>query len=150
MLHYLFQIPPINLVGSGEEPYARDGAIWIRGNVPQEAVFLTLDSRTANIIKYYSNNNAVSLHANKNPAYIEVVSPDLPILNGEIQYLVYEVYLAEQLPYLKEEAREMRQLITKYNGSAIHTEYETNMDINGKKLIKPVLIIYSLGTIKED
>lgn len=150
MLHYLLQIPPINLVGSGEERYARDGAIWIRDNVPQEAVFLTLDSRTANIIKYYSNNIAVSLHANKNPAYFEVISPDLPILNDEIQYLVYEVYQAEQLPYLKEEAREMRQLITKYNGTAIHTENKIYMDNNGKNLIKPAIIIYSLNTLQEN
>jgi hypothetical protein len=150
MLHYLLQIPPINLVGSGEEPYARDGAIWIRDNIPHEAVFLTLDSRTANIIKYYSNNNAVSLHANKNPAYIEVSNSDIPILNGEIDYLVYDVYLAEQLPYLKEEAKELNQLITKYNGTAIHTEYETNVDNNGKNLIKPALTIYSLDKIKEN
>ena len=58
MLHYLLQIPPIHLVGSGGEPYARDAAIWIRDNIPHKGVFLTLDTSTANVIKYYSNNNA--------------------------------------------------------------------------------------------
>jgi uncharacterized membrane protein len=149
MLHYLLQIPPIHLVGSGEEPYARDAAIWIRDNIPDKGVFLTLDTRTANVIKYYSNNNALSLHANNNPAYVQIGNPDLPILNGKIHYLVYEVYLAEQLPYLKGEAKELNQLITKYNGTAIHTEYETYVDNNGKKLIKPALVIYSLEPIKE-
>jgi hypothetical protein len=90
------------------------------------------------------------LHSNNNPAYIQLDNPDLPILNGNIHYLVYEVYLAEQLPYLKEEAKELSQLITKYNGTAIHTEYETYVDNNGKNLIKPALVIYSLDTIKEN
>jgi 4-amino-4-deoxy-L-arabinose transferase-like glycosyltransferase len=150
MLHYVLQIPPIDLVGSGEERYARDGSIWIRDNVPPGAVFLTLDSRTANAIKYYSNNNAFSLHANKNPAYVQINNPDLPILNNDIDHLVYDAHLLDNLPYLIEEEREMRQLIAKYNGSAIHAEYESSIDINGKKLIKPALIIYSLDPIKEE
>ena len=150
MLHYLFQIPPIQLVGSGGEPYAREGAIWIRDNVPQKGIFLTIDIRTANVIRYYANNEALSLHSNNNPAYIQIDNPDLPILNGKIDYLVYETYLVEQFPYLKGEAKELNQLIIKYSGIPIHTEYETYTDTNGKNLIKPALIIYSLDGIKQD
>jgi hypothetical protein len=54
--------------------------------------------------------------------------------------------LAEQLPYLKEEVRGLNQLVTKYNAIPIHTEYKTYTDSNGKKLIKPALIIYSLNS----
>lgn len=145
-LHHILQIPPINLVGSGEEPHAREGAIWIRDNLPGGAAFLTLDIRTANIIKYYSNNDAFSLHANQNPAYTKVENPDLAILQGEIDYLVYDVYLAERFGYLKEEKSEINELVIKYNATPIHTEYDSYLDKNGKNLIKPAIIIYSLNT----
>jgi len=148
-IHYLLQIPPILLVGSGGEPYSREGAIWIRDNVSPKGVFLTLDTRTANVIKYYSNNNALALHANRNPAYTQVDNPDQFILNGKINYLVYEVYLSEKLRYLREETKELNELITKYSAIPIHTEYK-NYTENGKNLIKPVLIIYSLDSIKEN
>ena len=136
-------------MGSGGEPYSREGAIWIRDNVSPKGVFLTLDTRTANVIKYYSNNNALALHANRNPAYTQVDNPDQFILNGKINYLVYEVYLSEKLRYLREETKELNELITKYSAIPIHTEYK-NYTENGKNLIKPVLIIYSLDSIKEN
>jgi len=145
-LHYLFEIPPIHLVGSAQEPYTREAAIWIKDTVPRDDVFLTLDTRTANVIKFYSNHNAFSLHANKNPAYTHINNSDLLVLNGKVDYLVYEVYLAEQLPYLKGEVKELNLLIIKYNAIPIHTEYQTYVDDNGKKLIKPAIIIYSLNT----
>lgn len=148
-LHYFLQIPPIHLVGSGGEPYSREGAIWIRDNISHTAAFLTLDTRTANVIKYYSNNDAYSLHSNENPAYSKVSSSDLAILNGTIGFLVYEVHLARQLPYLKEEAKEMNELVIKYKGIPIHTEYESYVGGNGQNL-KPALIIYSLNPFKEN
>ena len=149
-LHYVLQIPPTNLVGSGEEPHVREGAIWIRDNIPDGGQFLTLDIRTANVIKYYSNNDAFSLHANQNPAYIKVENPDLTILHGEVDYLVYEVYLAEKLRYLKEEEAKINELVIKHNAIPIHTEYDSYLDKSGKNLIKPALIIYSLNPIKEN
>jgi hypothetical protein len=150
MLHNFLDIRATHLVGSGGEPYSREGALWIRDNIGDKGVFLTLDTRTANVIKYYSNNNALALHSNNNPAYTRVNNPDLLILNHKIDYLVYEVYLAEQLRYLKDEAKELSQLVTKYNAIPIHIEYETYVDNHGKKLMKPGLIIYSLNPNKED
>jgi 4-amino-4-deoxy-L-arabinose transferase-like glycosyltransferase len=141
MLHYIFQLPPIHLVGSEGEPYSRASALWIKDNLPQ-GVFLTLDTRTANVIKFYSNNDAVALHSNNNPAYTQIENPDLPILNGKINYLVYEAFLADQLPYLKQEAKELNQLVIKYNAVPVHIEYES---VDGKKSTKPVLIIYALN-----
>lgn len=149
-LHYVLQIPPTNLVGSGEEPHAREGAIWIRDNIADGSAFLTLDIRTANIIKYYSNNDAFSLHANENPAYTKIEHPDIAILQGEIDYLFYDVYLAERFGYLKEEKSELNQLVVKYNATPIHTEYASYMDKNGKNFLKPAIIIYSLNTTNEN
>lgn len=148
-LHYLFQLPPINLVGSGGEPYSREAAIWIRDNVPNSATLLTLDTRTANVIKFYSNNDAFSLHANKNPAYETIDNSDFAVLSGKINYLVYEAHLAERLPYLKQEADEIDRLIQKFNGAPIHTEYMSHVDKSGIIRIKPALIIYSLNPYME-
>lgn len=142
LLHYTFQIPPIYLVGAQGEPYSRESALWIKDNLPEKGEFLTLDIRTANIIKYYSHNDAVGLHSNKNPSYTQVENPDLSILNGKINYLVYENFLVYTLPYLKDEAKEMNKLIVKYDAVPIHINYGTDDDINSAK---PVLIIYALN-----
>jgi 4-amino-4-deoxy-L-arabinose transferase-like glycosyltransferase len=139
--HYIFQIPPIHLVGSEGEPYSRASALWIKDNLPQ-GVFLTLDTRTANVIKFYSNNDAVALHSNNNPAYTQIENPDIPILNGKIDYLVYEAFLVDRLPYLQQEAKELNQLIIKYNAVPVHIEYENASDKNSTK---PVLVIYTLN-----
>lgn len=141
MLHYIFHLPPIYLVGSGGEPYTRASALWIKDNLPQ-GVFLTLDTRTANVIKFYSNNDAIALHSNNNPSYRHIENPDLPILHGKINYLVYEAFLVDRLPYLKEESRELDQLIVKYNAVPVHEEYET---VDGKNLTKPALVVYVLN-----
>lgn len=148
-LHYLFQIPPINLVGSGGEPYSREAAIWIKGNIPNSVTLLTLDTRTANVIKFYSNNDAFSLHSNKNPAYESVDNSDFAVLSGKIDYLVYEAHLSERLPYLKQEADELNRLVQKFNGTPIHIEYKDHFDKNGKIIQKPALIIYSLNSFME-
>ena len=146
ILNYWFGIPFSDHVGSGGEPYAREGAIWIRDNIPIDATLLTMDTPMANIIKYYANNEVFSLHSNNNPAYTKIENPDLYILNGQINYLVYESYRAERSTYLKEEAEELNDLVTKYNAVPIHTEYKTLAN-NGKNMTKPAIIIYSLDRI---
>ena len=149
MLHYMFQIPPTNLVGStGGELYAREAATWIRDNVDQKGVYLTVATRTANLIMYYSNNDAIALHANNNPAYKRIDSADLPILNGKINYLVNEPYLVELFPYLRQDSREINNLVIKYNAIPIHTEYGTYVDNSGRNIVKPAIIIYSLQNTK--
>ena len=143
VIDYLFQIPFAHIAGSGGEPYSREGAIWIKNNIPSDKILLTLDVRTANIIKFYANNEVFSLHASMNPAYTKIVNPDMAILSGRIDYIVYEAYLPEQYPYLKNEAEQLNELIKKYDAVRIHTEYETYVE-NGDKMIKPALMIFSL------
>ncbi len=147
VLAYWFGVPFPPIVGSGGEPYAREGAIWIRDNLSNEAVILTLDTPMANIIKYYANNEVFSLHSNKNPAYTKIENPDLSILNGQIDYLVYESYRVERSAYLKEEAEEMNDVRMKYNAVPIHTEYKTHIGNKGQNLTS-ALIIYSLDRIQ--
>jgi hypothetical protein len=143
----LFGISPPDLAGSGGEPYAREAAIWIRDNLPNDLVFLTLDTPMANIIKYYSNNEVFSLHSNKNPAYTKIETADLSILSGQIHYLVYESYRAERSAYLKEEAEEMNDLRMKYDAVPIYIQYKGHIGGNNQNLT-PAIIIYSLDRIQ--
>jgi hypothetical protein len=144
LLNYLFGVPFYDEAGSGGEPYARETALWIKNYLNKNSTLLTMDTPMANIIKYYANNEVYSLHANKNPAYSKIANPDLSILNGEIDYLVFEKYRIERAPYLEEEADELTDLVTKYDGIPIHTEYEILGD-NSKNFTDPAVIIYSLN-----
>ena len=146
VLSHLFGIPFSDDVGSGGEPYAREGARWIRDYVPNNATILTMDTPMANIIKYYSNNEVYSLHSNKNPAYTKILNSDLAILNGDIEYLVYEAYRLDSSPYLLEEADELIELVAKYDAIPIYAEYET-LPNNSKNFTDPALIIYSLNRV---
>ena len=150
VLNQLFQNVPQPLAGSGGVPYIREAAIWIGNNIPDNSTLLTVDTRTANIIKFYANNDAISLHSNKNPAYIQIVAADLYILDNQVRYIVSEPYIAESFPYLKEEVDIVDDLIVKYNGFPIHTEYQTYHGKNGENLIKPALIIYALKSFQEE
>ncbi|HEY7777973.1 MAG TPA: glycosyltransferase family 39 protein [Nitrososphaeraceae archaeon] len=147
VLNYLFGISPPDIAGSGGEPYAREAAIWIRDNLPNDSVLLTLDTPMANIIKYYSNNEVFSLHSNKNPAYTKIETADLSILSGQIHYLVYESYRAERSAYLKEEAEEMNDLRMKYDAVPIYIQYKGHIGGNNQNLT-PAIIIYSLDRIQ--
>ena len=150
VLNQVFQNVSQPLAGSGGVPYVREGAIWIGNNVPENGTLLTVDTRTANIIKFYANNNVISLHSNKNPAYVQIVNPDLYILDNQIQYIVSEPYLVDYYPYLKEEVDIVNDLIVKYNGIPIHTEYENYHGKNAENLIKPALVIYALEGFEEE
>jgi 4-amino-4-deoxy-L-arabinose transferase-like glycosyltransferase len=147
VFNYLFEIYSPPLAGSGGTPYVREGAIWIKNNIPGNSIILALDATTANIIKFYANKEVFSLHSNKNPAYTQIGNPDLYILNGQIRYLVLQPYIVENYPHLKEEVDQLSDLAKKYGGVPIHTENQTYTGKNGEILIRPALIIYSLERI---
>ena len=147
-INYLFKIDTTPLAGSGGIPLVREGAVWIKNNIPDSGILLTLDAPTANIIKFYSNNEVFSLHSNRNPAYTEIVNPDLFILNGQINYLVSQPYMAENYPHLRDEVDQMNDLVIKYGGIPVHTVNETYYGKNGEILIRPAIIIYALNGIK--
>ncbi len=147
ILNDIFQIFSPPLAGSGGVPYVREGAIWMRDNIPGDSILLALDATTANIIKFYANKEVFSLHSNRNPAYAEIGNPDLYILNGQIRYLVLQPNIVENYPHLREEVDQLRDLAIKYGGVPIHTENQTYIGKNGEILIRPALIIYSLDRI---
>jgi len=147
IFNYLFQIFTPPLAGSGGIPHVREGAIWIRDNVPDNSIILTIDATTANIIKFYANKEVFSLHSNKNPAYAEIGNPDLHILNGQIRYLMLQPNIVENYPHLKEEVDQLSDLAKKYGGMPIHMENQTYTGNNGEILIRPAIVIYSLDRI---
>lgn len=148
VLDYLLHNDPEFYAGSGGEPHIREAALWIGDNVPNNQTFLTADARTANIIKFYANNEALSLHSNRNPAYIDLGNPDLHILNDQIQYLVLQPHIADRFPYLTEEVRLIHKLIIKHGAVPIHIENETYAGVNGEILNRHAIIIYSLDDIR--
>jgi hypothetical protein len=143
---------PRILAGSGGIPYAGEAAIWIKENVPQDAVFLTIHSSIANIIKFYSNHDALSMNVNPNPgrhnpSYTPILNIDLMILTGQIQYLVYDVYSGEISANVQEKTQDLLYYIDKYDARAIHTEYGAFRSADGKIETKPAVIVYRIDNL---
>ena len=132
-----------NVAGSGGEPYMREAAVWIRDNTSQDSTFLTANIKMANIIEFYALRDAVSLKANQNPSYTTIENADLSILNGSINYLVYEKSL-ENSKGITKQAKELNSYITKFNPVPVHTEYSTYADRTGKVRTVPEIIIFSV------
>lgn len=136
------------LAGSGGMPHMREAALWIRENVPKDSAFMTIQNSMANIIKFYSNHDAMSMATNPNPgkynpSYTPILNVDLMILTDKIQYFVYDAYSAEQSSFLKKKSDELANYITRYDAIPVHAEYQSTT-VNGKIMTKPVVIIYAV------
>ena len=140
------------LAGSSGIPYTREAAIWIKENVPQDAAFMTIHSSIGNIIKFYSNHDALSMNVNPNPgrhnpSYTPILNIDLMILTGQVQYLVYDVYSGEISANVQEKAQDMLYYIDKYDARAIHTEYGTFRSDDGQIVTKPAVVVYRIDNL---
>jgi len=138
------------LAGSGGLPGAREAALWIKQNTPQGSAFMTIGPSMGNIIKFYANRDALALSvsanpANHNPAYTPIINPDIMIKNGEIHYVVYDIYSALRSQHF---ADKLHYYVTKYNAQTVHTEYKTYRTADGKTVTSPVIIIYVINSIK--
>jgi len=134
------------LAGSGGVPGGREMGEWISANVPQGATFMTIGPSMANIIRYYGHRPAFGLSVSpnplhRNPSYQPVLNPDFHIRSGELQYLVWDSFSAERTTFFSEKLLYYTQ---KYGGRVIHTETVTLTDASGRKLEKPVIIIYEV------
>ena len=140
------------LAGSGGMPHMREAALWIKENVPEDSVFVTIHNSMANIIKFYSNQDAMAMSVNPdrhNPSYTPLQNIDLMVATDKIQYFVYDVYQAEMSPYLQEKSDEMVNYVNKYNAVPIHMEYENYRTDNGRTITKPAVIIYAINDHNE-
>jgi 4-amino-4-deoxy-L-arabinose transferase-like glycosyltransferase len=137
------------LAGSGGMPHMREAALWIKENVPKDSVFVTIHNSMGNMIKFYSNHDAMAISVNPepgrhNPSYTPITNIDLMVLTDKIQYFVYDVYSAEMSLNLQRKSDELVNYANKYNAVPIHTEYESFRTDDGRMITKPVVIIYAI------
>ncbi len=142
---------PIYLAGSGGLPNAREAAIWIKQNTPEDSVFMVIDPTMGNIVRFYANREALALSTNPNPAqhnpaYTPIIDPDLMLENGEIDYMIYDIYSAQRARYF---ADELNYYARKYGAEPVHTEYDRYIDAEGKAVEKSVVIVYKLKQLQE-
>jgi hypothetical protein len=134
------------LAGSGGVPGGREMGAWIRENVPQDALFLTVGPSMANIVQFYGHRRAYGLSVSpnplhRNPSYDPVVNPDEQIRNSELQYLVYDTFSAARSPFFGEKLLAYAQ---KYHGRIVHQEFVTVTLPDGTTVQEPVITIYEV------
>ena len=134
------------LAGSGGIPGGRETGTWVRQNIPQGAKLLAIGPSMANIIQFYGYRRTYGLSVSsnplhRNPVYQPVENPDKVIRNGEIQYLVYDVYSASRSPKF---AESLLKFVKRFNGRVVHTEVVTTTAQDGTKVTKPIIVIYEV------
>ncbi len=134
------------LAGSGGVPGGREMGQWIKENVPEGATFLAIGPSMANIIKWYSFQNAygISVSSNplhRNPSYPPVENPDYQMRNGEIQFLVWDSFSAERTSFFSEK---LLGYAEKYHGRVVHTQTVKVKTAQGDTIEKPIIIIYEV------
>ena len=129
---------------SGPVPYVREAVMWIRENTNEESKVLTIHSSTANLVKFYSNRDAIPLKSNKNPAYLSLEDADLAILNNKINFLIYEPHISEKFPSLETVKDKMKKYITRYNATLVFSIYPDNTHNKKNKTDTPMVSIYHI------
>ena len=112
------------LAGSGGIAGGREAGYWIRENTPGGAVFMTLGPSMANLVGFYGHRQAYGLSVSpnplkRNPSYVPLDNPDASLRQGDLQYIVWDVYSADRSTYFSER---LLQLARRYNGRLVHTE----------------------------
>jgi len=134
------------LAGSGGIPGGRETGEWIRDNVPQDALFLTVGPSMANIIQFYGHRKAYGLSVSpnplhRNPSYEAVRNPDNLIRNNELQYLVYDSFSAGRSPFF---AEKMIDYVQKYNGREVLEKSVTVTRPDGSVATQPIIVVYEV------
>lgn len=142
--------PTRNLAGSGGIPHMREAALWIEENLPKDSAFMTIHNSMANIIKYYSNRDAISISVNPdpgrhNPSYTPITNADMMVLTDKIQYIVYDIYSAGNSSFLQRKSDELVNYINKYDAVPIHTEYESFRTTENEVITIPAVVIYAVN-----
>jgi hypothetical protein len=138
--------PGAILAGAGGIPGGREAGLWIKENLPEEAELLTVGPSMANILQFYGHRKAYGLSVSsnplhRNPSYQPVPNPDRLLRNGELQYLVYDVYSAARSAHF---ADRLLAYARRYNGRVVHTESAKITTPEGATANKPLIIIYEV------
>ncbi len=134
------------LAGSGGVPGGREAGRWIRGNIPDGADLLAIGPSMANILQFYGHRTVYGLSISpnplhRNPVYKPINNPDLQIRRGDLQYLVWDSFSADRSPFF---AAHLRTFADRYNGRVVYVQSVPVTAADGRKVQKPVIIIYSV------
>ncbi len=134
------------LAGTGGVPGGREAGSWIQKNVPSGAVMLTVGPSMANIVQFYGHRKAYGLSVSpnplfRNPSYTPITNPDLKLRRAELQYIVWDSFSSGRSPFF---SAKLLQYVQKYNGRVAHIESVIVAGPDGKKVAKPVIIIYEV------
>jgi hypothetical protein len=135
-----------SLAGTGGLPGGRDTGAWIRENVPQGAVFLTLGPTMANIVEFYGQRKAYGLSVSpnpirRNPAYDPIVNPDRSLQLNKIQYIVTDVWSAQRSPFFD---GVLRNYVHRYHGVLVYQQSAQTSDSSGRVSSQVVIQIYEV------
>lgn len=134
------------LAGSGGIPGGREAGEWIRENVPEKAIFMTVGPSMGNIIQFYGHREAFGLSISpnplhRNPSYQPINNPDMQLRSGNLQYIVWDSFSANRSTFFSEKLLEYAE---RYHGRVVHTQTVTLTDENGNEVEKPVIVIYEV------
>jgi len=134
------------LAGSGGIPGGREAGEWIRENVPEKAIFMTVGPSMGNIIQFYGHREAFGLSISpnplhRNPSYQPINNPDMQLRSGNLQYIVWDSFSANRSVFFSEKLLEYAE---RYHGRVVHTQTVTLTDENGNEVEKPVIVIYEV------
>jgi 4-amino-4-deoxy-L-arabinose transferase-like glycosyltransferase len=134
------------LAGSGGVPGGREVGRWIRRNVPEGAQFLTVGPSMANIVQFYGHRRAYGLSVGtnplrRNPAYDPLPNPDLSIRANDVQYVVWDAFSASRSTFF---SNKLLDYVRRYNGRAVRTESLLVKTDSGKRVRKPLIVVYSV------
>jgi 4-amino-4-deoxy-L-arabinose transferase-like glycosyltransferase len=134
------------LAGSGGVPGGKEAGLWMASHTPRGAQVLTLGPSMANIIKYYGHRESFGLSVSpnplhRNPSYPPVVNPDFELRDGALQYVVWDSFSAGRSPHF---SSKLQELIRRYHGHAVHTEYVQVESREGSPGRVPVVVVYEV------
>lgn len=129
------------LAGSGGIAGGREAGHWVRRHTPEGAVFLTVGPSMANLMQFYGQRRAFGLSVSpnplkRNPSYEPIKNPDARLRQGDLQYVVWDVYSAQRSQHFSEK---LLTYARRYHGSVVHREFAVH---EGRR--KAVVVVWAV------
>ncbi len=132
--------------GTGGVPGGREAGLWIRGNTPEGAKFMTLGPSMANLVEFYGHRKAYGLAVStnplhRNPTYEPISNPDLQLRSGDLHYIVWDSFSAARSQFFTDT---LLNYVQKYHGRVVHSERVDVTTPDGKTTTKYIIVIYEV------
>jgi uncharacterized membrane protein len=119
------------LAGTGGVAGGREAGLWFKHNTPKDVQVLAIGPSIANLIQFYGHRKTHMLSVSpnplqRNPAYDPIENPNLRLRNGELHYIVWDVYSAARSPFFSDK---LLAFAKKFNGRIVHTEQMDGKDL---------------------